>query len=97
MKGLVFGKTFERACSKLDDIRERYKLYRINEQKVLKNSSEYRVIFENGDIWRAVPARENRKGSKANVAYIDHEIEECYIPMIMACIAVGPWNAYNYY
>ena len=63
MKGLVFGKTFERACSKLDDIRERYKLYRINEQKVLKNSSENRVIFENGDIWRAVPACENRIGS----------------------------------
>jgi hypothetical protein len=31
MKGLVFGKTFERACSKLDGIRERYKLYRIDE------------------------------------------------------------------
>ena len=97
MKGLVFGKTYQRACVKLDDIRESYKLYRINEQQVLKNSSEYRVVFENGDIWRAVPACENRKGSKANVAYIDHEIEECYIPMIMACIAVSPWNAYNYY
>ena len=30
MKGLVFGKTFERACSKLDDICERYKLYSID-------------------------------------------------------------------
>ena len=31
MKGLVFGKTFDRACSKLDNIRKRYELYRINE------------------------------------------------------------------
>lgn len=28
MKGLVFGLTFEDACVKLDDIVERYKLYR---------------------------------------------------------------------
>ena len=97
MKGLVFGKTFERACSKLDDIRERYKLYRIDEQKVLKNSSEYRIIFENGDVWRAIPICRSFRGSRANVAYIDHEIEECYIPMIKACIEIGPWNAYNYY
>lgn len=28
MKGLVFGKTFERASNKLDEIIESYKIYR---------------------------------------------------------------------
>lgn len=97
MKGLVFGKTFDRACSKLTEIRERYALYQIPIQKIIQTKHEYVITYENGDVWRAVPARENRRGCKANVAYIDHEIEECYIPMINACIAVGPWSAYNYY
>ena len=97
MKGLVFGKTFERACAKLDDIRENYELYRLPIEKILRTKHEYVITYQNGDIWRAVPALENRRGSKANVAYIDHEIDEAFIPIIKACIAVGPWQAYNYY
>jgi hypothetical protein len=55
------------------------------------------VTFDNGDNWRAVPASENRRGCKANVAYVDHRIDEEFIPMINACVAVGPWSAFNYF
>lgn len=97
MKGLVFGLTFADACDKLNDIRINYALYHIPIESERKTKHEYAITFKNGDYWRAVPACENRRGCKANVAYIDHRIDEDFIPIIMNCIAVGPWNATHYY
>lgn len=97
MKGLVFGLTFEDACVELDNIVERYKLYRYQIVQERRTKHEYSVTFDNGDNWRAVPASENRRGCKANVAYVDHRIDEEFIPMINACVAVGPWSAFNYF
>ena len=36
---------------------------------------EYWIEFSNGDIWRAVSARESARGNKVNVSYIDRKIE----------------------
>ena len=98
MKGLVFGKTFERASNKLDEIIESYKIYRYEIVQERKGNHYHQVIFDNGDQWKAVNASENSRGNKANVAYIDREIDDEIVrSMILRCIATGPWNATHYY
>lgn len=98
MKGLVFGRTFERASRELDDITENYKRYRYKVVKKIKTKYQYQVVFDNGDVWRATNASESSRGSKANVAYIDREIDDEVVQtVILRCVAMGPWNATHYY
>lgn len=98
MKGVVWGSTFQIATKQLDEIVNSYNLCRIPTKKIMKSKNNYLVVFENGDIWRACGARENMRGIRANVSYIDHMISPIIVDeIIKPCTIAYPFQATHYY
>lgn len=98
MKGIVWGRTYEVGCHKLDEVINNYKRYGFKVVNQIKNQSNYRVIFDNGDQWRVARASDNSRGCRANLSYVDVQIEEEIIDtIILPCTTAGPWNAVKYY
>ena len=59
--------------------------------------TEYEVIFENGDIWRAVVATESSRGRKCNISLVDSRIPYEYMPIIECSTTCPPFHAISYY
>ena len=99
MKGIVWGLTFDSAVSKLEEIEAYYKrYYTARPTRRIRSKYEYIIEYDNGDIWRAVSARESSRGMKCNVSYIDARISEEFINcVIKPCTIAGPYHAINYY
>lgn len=98
MKGAVWGSTFQIASNKLDEVIERYTMYKIPPKRTTKSKYNYWVEFENGDVWRACSAHESMRGVKSNVAYIDRLINPIFIDtVIKPCTTALPFQATHYY
>ena len=101
MRGIVYGKTFERAKCQLEKIIEDYKKMGIepeNIYKIRKSINNFSVEFPNGDYWIAVRASESSRGRACNIAYIDREIEPDIIScVIMPTIKSFPYQAHRFY
>lgn len=99
MKGIVWGLTFADAAQQLEEIEQRYKLYQTaNILTKRKSKYSYELIYDNGDHWKAVGAKESARGNKCNISYVDARID----PDIIDCIirpstVAGPYNAFNYF
>ena len=97
MRGIVYGKTFKRAETKLQEIIENYKKIGIEPNSIYKNNY-YSVEFPNRDDWIAVGASENSHGRTCNIAYIDRDIDiEIIERIIKPTIKSFPYQAYRYY
>jgi hypothetical protein len=100
MKGIVWGLTFERANEKLTEIVEKYLQmeYHIIEKTVAKN--QVSVVFNNGDSWQAVAARQHDKRERCNISYIDKQLEK-YVSdvfiIIKQCTTAMPFNGVTYF
>lgn len=99
MKGIVWGKTLDRANEKLAEIVEKYlqMRHKIIEQKNTKHHTA--ILFDNGDYWQAIRASDNARGHKCNVSYIDHELEKyiTIIDIIEHCTTAMPYHGINYF
>ena len=101
MRGIVYGKTFQRAEIQLQKIIDDYKKMGIEPEsiyKIRKSINNFSVEFPNGDYWIAGRASENSRGRACNIAYIDRDIDieivEC---IIKPTIKSFPYQAYRYY
>ena len=100
MKGLVWGPTFEIADEKLTQIKEDYIKYRIPIEREIIGKHRHSILFENGDIWKALNFSESHRGERANISYVHHSLEEeaeHVRGMIRNCTYAGPWHGFCYY
>ena len=101
MRGIVYGKTFEKAKTQLQEIIEDYKKMGIEPESIYKirqSKNNFSVEFPNGDYWIAVGAATNARGMACNIAYIDQDIDdEIIYCIIMPTIKSFPYQAYRYY
>lgn len=99
MKGIVWGKTLDRANEKLAEIVEEYlqMRHKIIEKTVTKHHTA--ILFDNGDYWKAIQAVDNSRGQRCNVSYIDHELEKyiTIISIIKHCTTAMPYNGITYF
>lgn len=98
MKMIIFGSTLDRAIKKMNSIINYCNKIGKEVKETIKTSNEYRVIFKNGDIIRAIQGNENIHGLRANVGLIDKAIPKAVREQIIKpCISAFPWNAIGYY
>ena len=99
MKGIVWGKTLDRANEKLAEIVEKYlkMRYKIIEQRNTNHHTS--ILFDNGDYWQAIQAVDNSRGQRCNVSYIDHRLEKYIdiISIIEHCTTAMPYNGIIYF
>ena len=102
MKGLVWGPTFEIANEKLNNIKQDYLNLRYTIDKEIDNKHQHIIVFNNGDIWKAINASERHRGQRANLSYIHRSLltedNPDYLPgMIRNCTYAYPWHGYCLY
>ena len=102
MKGLVWGPTFEIANEKLNSIKQDYLNYRYTIDKEIDSKYQHVIVFNNGDIWKAINASESHRGQRANLSYIHRSLltedSPDYLPgMIRNCTYGYPWHGYCLY
>lgn len=74
----------------------------INEYRRIRieviHRTQTEVTFDNGDLWKVVPADDRSRGQACNVGLIERGTPEDVIhTRIMPCIKNYPYRAYNYY
>jgi hypothetical protein len=100
MKGIVWYTVFEHGCDKLTEIINKYVEWYGEEiiDMVIRTKYEYKINFTNGDTWRVALATESSRGIRANISYIENNINEDIIQQIIKpCTTASPFTAYNYY
>ena len=99
MKGIVWGSTLEKAKKKLKQIEKDYEMHKTANLISKKDSKYgYELFYDNGDCWRAISARENMRGCRCNISYVDTEIEDCYVKeIIYHSTSALPFQAFTYY
>ena len=102
MKALVWGPTFEIANEKLNNIKQDYLNYRYTIDKEINSKHQHVIVFNNGDIWKAINASECHRGERANLSYIHRSLlmedNPDYLPgMIRNCTYAYPWHGYCLY
>ena len=102
MKGIVWGPTFEIANEKLNNIKQDYLNLRYTIDKEIDNKHQHIIVFNNGDIWKAINASESHRGQRANLSYIHRSLltkdNPDYLPgMIRNCTYAQPWHGYCLY
>ena len=102
MKGLVWGPTFEIANEKLNSIKQDYLNCRYTIDKEIDKEHQHMIVFNNGDIWKAINFSESHKGERANISYVHRSIIEEYYTshvrgMISNCTYAYPWHGFCLY
>ena len=102
MKGLVWGPTFEIANEKLNNIKQDYLNLKYTIDKEIDNKHQHIIVFNNGDIWKAINASESHRGQRANLSYIHRSLltedNPDYLPgIIRNCTYAYPWHGYCLY
>lgn len=98
IKGIVWGKTLERALLKLEKIKSDYTHANIEVIKEQKNQWSHFILFSNGDEWYAVSAAENQRGRRCNVSFIDDMIDTELVNTIIKPITkMPPFSIWQHY
>ena len=102
MKALVWGPTFEIANEKLNNIKQDYLNLRYTIDKEIDNKHQHIIVFNNGDIWKAINASESHRGQRANLSYIHRSLltednPDYLSGMIRNCTYSGPWHGFCLY
>ena len=98
MTGAIFAKTYKKAVEKLFDIIKNYrdlKFYITNEHH---NSKEFKVVFNNGDIWYAYQYNgSNSCGRRFNIIYIDNDFSDDDKFTLYTCATLPPYTGITYF
>ena len=98
IRGIVWGKSLERALSKLEQIKSNYTYADIEVVKEQKNHLSHCILFSNGDEWYAVRAAESQRGRRCNVSFIDDMIDtEIVNTVIRPITKMPPFSMWQYY
>ena len=102
MKGIIWGKASVDAWEKLEEIKANYLKvgFAIERESNAKSRTEREVWFSNGDYWMALKAQPNKagRGFKANVSYIDRNIDKTLVnTIILHCTVAFPYSAIRYF
>lgn len=101
MRGIVYGKTFQAATNKLEQIIAEYALFeKVEVVYQQKTHSKQVVRFKNNDVWTAMSiSSSNTCGRRCNVVYIDSNIEDKDLEIDMRLTACSPpfQGIYYYY
>ena len=98
IRGIVWGKSLERALSKLEQIKSNYTYADIEVVKEQKNSWLHYILFSNGDEWYAVKAAESQRGRRCNVSFIDDMIDSEIVNTVIRPITkMPPFSIWQYY
>lgn len=98
MKGVVWGATFGRAQTMIEKIERNYTYTsaKLIQKRITRN--EISLLYDNGDSWRAVSARENMRGIRSNIAYIDLKINRDFVnQVIKPTITAFPYQGVHYF
>lgn len=94
MTGACWGSTFTIARHKLEDVKTDYLL--AGERIV--ESSDDKILFSNGDTWRALVPTEHMYYKAVNVSYIDANIKANLVDIINNNFTDNfPFSAHKYY
>ena len=86
MTGACWGSTLNIARHKLEDVKTDYLL---SGERIVENSKD-KVLFSNGDTWRAIVPTEHMYYKAVNVSYIDRKIDPLFIDVIIRPCTVAP-------
>lgn len=96
MYGIVWYYNKEEGKKQLKKIAEEYLNYKINYNRIIQFPTS--VIFENGDVWKLLPARDCSRGHKCNISFVERCIPiEDFNTFIRPATIWGPYQAYNFY
>ena len=97
MKGIVWYKDYSKGLQQFLRIKRNYDFLGGIEKDVETKLSHY-FIANNGDVWHLVKANEYSRGRRANISYVDENIEDVIIENIIdACTTALPYRGFNYY
>jgi hypothetical protein len=98
MIGIVWGANEQNAKEQLNKIIEGYAYVNVPPESIQESCISKSIVFTNGDIWRAIVAYENARGYRANISYIDRQISQYLIDMVIKPITTyPPFQAISYY
>ena len=94
MTGACWGSTLNIARHKLEEVKTSYILAGI---KIVESSKD-KILFSNGDTWRAIVPTEHMYYKAVNVSYIDANIRAILVDMINNNFTNHfPFSAHKYY
>ena len=97
MKGIVWYKDYEKGLKQFLKIQNNYE-YLGWIEKIVNSKNNCYFIANNGDVWHLVKANENSKMRRANISYVDENIEDVIINNIINhCTTALPYRGFNYY
>ena len=97
MKGIIYCKDRNSVKYKgsliLKEIIKKYELLDIKGSYVF-SSNRITAEFSNGDKWTVIPASENNRGARCNIAYIERNIDyNVYTTVISPSVHDFPYSA----
>lgn len=98
MRGIIVGNTYEKAAKKLDRMIKDYQnFWNIKPQTIMKNKLQYKVLFENNDVWEILSTNSNARGHKCNILLVDIDIPEEIVWELRSNIIYIPYGGISYY
>ena len=102
MKGLIWGPTFKIADKKLNEIKQKYLFYQYTIKQEIQSKYRHIIVFDNGDIWKAINANKCHLGERANISYVHRSLlsedEPLYIPRVIRnCTYHSLWHGFCIY
>lgn len=98
MIGIVWYNKLLDGQEKLKQIVQDYEKINVNTIQYILGSNNNKVSFDNGDTWYACPAKENQRGHRCNISYIDRTIDpEIIANVIKPITKMPPYAAFKYY
>ena len=95
MTGIIWYKTKSKGQIKLEEIIRDYENAHIPIKRYIKGSH---ALFDNGDFWLLASGTETSKGMRANISYIDYNIDGDFInTVINRSTTALPYQGLMYY
>ena len=97
MKGIVWYKDYDKGLQQFLKIKKNYD-YLGGIKKDVETKLSHYFIANNDDVWRLIKANECARGYRANISYVDENIENVIMKNIIdACTTALPYRGFNYY
>ncbi len=98
MTGIIWYKNKTAGEHQLDKVIEDYKNLGIDTLSIVRSFTELRVVFDNDDVWRALPVNTCTRGIRCNISYIQHGIPQKLISqVIFPMTSSKPYSGWRYY
>ena len=99
MKGIIWYKDdYSKGIEQLKIIIDNYGRMKIPITKNHFSKYDTYAVFENGDIWKVVGARECGRANRCNVAYVERNIDyNIYRTIICPCMICFPFSAVRFW